>query len=89
MPDEFTVTELRNHLLAAAGESEGADVGPDTLDTELDDLGYESLAILETGSRIERELGIRFDDADLFGATTPRALIDLVNAQLAITDLSS
>jgi act minimal PKS acyl carrier protein len=85
---EFTIEDLRRILHEAAGEGDGADVGITTLDIEWDQLGYESLALLETGSRIEREFGIKLDDSTLFDAVTPRTLIDAVNAQLAVPEAS-
>jgi len=80
---EFTIEDLRRILHAAAGEDDGADVDVDTMDTDFLQLGYESLALLETGIRIEREYGIKLDDSTTFDSTTPRALIDAVNLQLA------
>ncbi|AKG44952.1 acyl carrier protein [Streptomyces xiamenensis] len=82
---EFTVTDLRRILHAAAGESDGADLDLSTLDTDFTQLGYDSLARLETGSRIEREFGIKLDDTTLLEAETPGALIEAVNAQLAVS----
>ncbi|MFG2910134.1 MULTISPECIES: acyl carrier protein [unclassified Kitasatospora] len=79
---DFTLTELKRILLEAAGADAEADLDGDILDTEFADLGYESLALLETAGRIEREYGISLDE-DAFGeARTPRALIDLVTAHL-------
>jgi len=46
-------------------------------------IGYESLALLEAGSLIEREYGISLDEEAVGEANTPRAFIDVVNAQLA------
>jgi act minimal PKS acyl carrier protein len=46
------------------------------------DLGYDSLALLETGGRIEREHGIELADSTITDAETPRALIACVNEQL-------
>ncbi|MCO5995378.1 acyl carrier protein [Actinoallomurus rhizosphaericola] len=85
---EFTVQDLKRILHEAAGESDGADVDAGTMDTEFIELGYESLALLETGSRIEREFGITLDDSTLFDAPTPRALIEAVNAQLTVQEAS-
>ncbi|GID94068.1 acyl carrier protein [Amorphoplanes digitatis] len=79
----FALEDLKRILLEGAGADEGVDLDADILDTRLDDLGYESLALLETGSRIEREYGISLDESALIEAPTPRVLIDLVNAQLA------
>ncbi|WP_432051964.1 acyl carrier protein [Streptomyces xiamenensis] len=85
---EFTVNDLRRILHAAAGESDGADLDLNTLDTDFTQLGYDSLARLETGSRIEREFGIKLDDTTLLEAETPGALIEAVNAQLAVSGTS-
>ena len=85
---EFTIKELRRIMHESAGEGDGADVEVATMDTEFIQLGYESLALLETGSRIEREFGIKLDDAALFDSPTPRALIEAVNEQLALPEAS-
>jgi act minimal PKS acyl carrier protein len=79
----FTLDDLRRILLEAAGEEEGVDLTGDIIDTEFQALGYESLALLETGSRIEREYDISLEDSALTDAVTPRGLIDIVNEQLS------
>lgn len=78
----FTLEDLKRILLEGAGADENVDLDGEILDTEFDLLGYESLALLETGSRIEREFGITLDDSVLMDSETPRALIDAVNAHL-------
>ncbi|MFF1481964.1 MULTISPECIES: acyl carrier protein [unclassified Streptomyces] len=83
MATTFTLDDLKRILLEAAGADEGVDLDGDILDTEFEVLGYESLALLETGGRIEREYGISLDDDALTDATTPRALIEVVNTQLS------
>ncbi|WP_181796542.1 acyl carrier protein [Streptomyces sp. WELS2] len=81
---EFTVDDLKRILLEGAGADESVDLdSADFLDSEFEALGYESLALLETGGRIEREFGITLDDTALTDATTPRALIEVVNAHIA------
>ncbi|MFJ6567679.1 acyl carrier protein [Streptomyces sp. NPDC091292] len=79
----FTLDDLKRILLEAAGAEEGVDLDGDILDSAFQDLGYESLALLETGGHIEREYGISLDDDALTDAATPRALVDVVNARLA------
>jgi minimal PKS acyl carrier protein len=81
----FTLTDLTRILLASAGADEGVDLEGDILDTEFTELGYESLALLETGGQIEREYRISLDESVFTEAVTPRAFIDLVNIQLATT----
>ncbi|MDT6987482.1 phosphopantetheine-binding protein [Streptomyces lusitanus] len=82
---QFTLEDLRRILLEAAGADENVDLDGDILDTVFAVLGYESIALLETGGRIEREYGIVLDDDDLSEDLTPRDLIDAVNAQLAVS----
>jgi act minimal PKS acyl carrier protein len=80
----FTLADLRRTLLAGAGADEAVDLDGDIEDVEFDDLGYDSIALLETTSRIERERGVSLDEDSVATAKTPRELIDLVNAQLNV-----
>ncbi|MEW1861863.1 acyl carrier protein [Streptomyces sp. NBC_00669] len=79
----FHLDDLRRILREGAGADETVDLDGEILDTDFDALGYESLALLETGSRIEREYGIALADDALAPDTTPRALIAAVNGELA------
>ncbi|MCX4602867.1 acyl carrier protein [Streptomyces anulatus] len=78
----FTIDDLKSILREGAGADEGVDLDGDILDAEFDALGYESLAMLETAGRIEREYGISLDEEIFADARTPRVLIALVNGQL-------
>lgn len=78
----FTLEDLKRILREGAGAEEGTDFEGDILDTGFGDLGYESLALLETVSRIEREYSIALEDDILTGGQTPRALIAAVNERL-------
>ncbi|MEV5903039.1 acyl carrier protein [Streptomyces sp. NBC_00015] len=80
---EFTLPDLRTILLEAAGTDEDVDLDGDIADLDFQDLGYESLALLETAGRIERAYGISLDEEAFTEARTPRALIDLVNSHLS------
>ncbi|MFC9932106.1 acyl carrier protein [Streptomyces sp. NPDC127190] len=79
----FTIDDLKRILLEGAGAEEGVDLDGDILDTDFEELGYESLALLETGGRIEREYGILLDDDIFADNRTPRALVAAINDQLA------
>jgi act minimal PKS acyl carrier protein len=79
---ELTLDDLKRVLREAAGEEEGIDLDGDVLDRTFDELGYDSLALLETSSRIEREHGIKLDDSVVTNATTPRQLLAVLNEQL-------
>ncbi|MER5809333.1 acyl carrier protein [Streptomyces sp. NPDC002033] len=79
---EFTFDDLKRILLEGAGADEDVDLDGDILDSEFEMLGYESLALLETGGRIEREFGITLDDDVFTDNPTPRLLVTAVNASL-------
>ncbi|MGW3666475.1 acyl carrier protein [Streptomyces sp. NPDC005141] len=80
----FTLDDLRRILLESAGAEEGIDLYGDIADSDFEQLGYESLALLETGGRIEREFGVSLDDVNLSDITTPRALVAAVNDLLSV-----
>lgn len=80
----FSLADLRRVLRQVAGDVEGLD--GDVIDDEFADLGYDSLALLETAGTVERERGIRLDEAALADVRTPRALLDLINSQRTATD---
>ncbi|MGW5651353.1 acyl carrier protein [Streptomyces humi] len=73
------IDDLRRILVACAGEDDGIDLSGDILDTSFGDLGYDSLALMETAARIERDYGVALADDVLADARTPRDLLDLVN----------
>jgi act minimal PKS acyl carrier protein len=77
---ELTLTDLTRIMRESAGEDENVNLDGDILDVSFSDLGYDSLALLETAGRIEREFGIRLGDDTVGEAETPRQFLDLVNA---------
>jgi act minimal PKS acyl carrier protein len=86
MLEEFTVADLRRILCAGAGTGEEIGSDADILDVPFEDLGLDSLALLETGARIQREFGVTLADSALVEAATPRSLTETVNAQLAVLE---
>ena len=78
----ITLEDLRRILRSGAGAAEGVDLDGDIADIDFEELGYESLALLETCSRIGREYGVALEDDIVTEARTPRALIQAVNSHL-------
>jgi len=76
---QFTIADLTEMLRECAGVDEGVDLTADILDVPFEDLGYDSLALLNTTGKIERELSIKLSDATLAEATTPRLLLARIN----------
>ncbi|SEG93616.1 act minimal PKS acyl carrier protein [Actinacidiphila yanglinensis] len=81
--DTFDTTTLVQLLRECAGEEEEVDLDGDILDTAFEDLGYDSLALFNTVSRIERDYGVELPDEVVAVAQTPRQLMDLVNTGIA------
>jgi minimal PKS acyl carrier protein len=74
----MTIDDLRKILIACAGESDGVLDG-DIRDVDFDDLGYDSLALMETAARIKSDFGITIPDEQIPQLRTPGELLDLVN----------
>lgn len=85
MSRKISLAELLRFLRQAAGESEQLDPEGDILDTEFTELGYDSIALMETCAVMEREYGTTIDDTELADARTPRAMLALVNQRLVNT----
>jgi act minimal PKS acyl carrier protein len=83
---EITIDDVRSILRVSGGVDESVDLNGDILDTTFEDLGYDSLALLEASTRIERTFGVRLDDPTFRDTATPRALLDVVNLQLVPED---
>ncbi|MEV0264792.1 acyl carrier protein [Streptomyces sp. NPDC050617] len=82
MPTMLTVGDLLVLLRECAGEEESVDLEGDILDVPFEDLGYDSLALLNTVGRIERDCSVRLGDDTVEKALTPRDLIDMTNSAL-------
>ncbi|MGX9886909.1 acyl carrier protein [Streptomyces sp. NPDC002276] len=82
MSQQMQLEDLTTVLRECAGESETADLSAAALDASFTDLGYDSVAVLETTARIEREHGIALDDEAVSEAATLRAYLALVNEAL-------
>lgn len=77
---QVTLDDLKQILRDGAGADESLDLDGAILDTDFADLGYDSLALLETAARITRQYGVALDDDAVTSARTPRDLLTAVNA---------
>ncbi|WP_031013743.1 acyl carrier protein [Streptomyces sp. NRRL F-5727] len=80
---QLTLDDLTALLRACAGEDETVDLGADVLDTPFVELGYDSLAILQTTGQIERDHSLSLDEDAVAEAEPPRQYLALVNTALA------
>lgn len=80
---QFMMADLVRTMRAAAGEDVSVDLDGDILDVEFEELGYDSLAVLETAGAVEREFGVQLPEEAMAEVRTPRAFVDFVNVRLA------
>lgn len=80
---EFTIDHLARILREGAGETEPIDWTGGALATPFTELGYDSIALLETAGRVALEFGARIDDDELPALETPQQFIDHVNTLTA------
>jgi act minimal PKS acyl carrier protein len=74
----ITAEELFGLLQQAAGAGTQVEFEGEPVDVPFADLGYDSLALLETATLIKLRFGITVDD-DIAGAQTPREYLEQVN----------
>ncbi|WP_019070472.1 acyl carrier protein [Streptomyces hokutonensis] len=79
----MTLDDLRGTLIACAGEEDSVELSGDILDMTFEELGYDSLALMESAAKIERDHGVSLPDEAVAEADTPRALLALVNGLTA------
>ncbi|WP_243788664.1 acyl carrier protein [Saccharopolyspora gloriosae] len=72
-----TMDDLRRILRDCAGDAE-ADLAADIGDTPFEELGYDSLALIETAARIKQEWGVTIPDELVAELRTPREVLDVV-----------
>ncbi|MEV7727328.1 acyl carrier protein [Streptomyces sp. NPDC087917] len=81
--NRLELDELKRILRECAGEDEGVDLDGDVLDLNWFELGYDSLAVLQTTGYIEREYDVMLDEESIDDADTPRRYLAMVNEVLA------
>ncbi|MYS20705.1 act minimal PKS acyl carrier protein [Streptomyces sp. DvalAA-14] len=83
--ETMTLDDLMRILVECAGSEEGVLSGEDVFDRSFEDLGYDSLALMESAARIKQEFGVSVPDDDITEVETPRSLLDLVNGAITAT----
>jgi act minimal PKS acyl carrier protein len=80
---QFTVRDLQDIMRECAGEDESAQPLEQAADETFANLGYDSIALLETQSRINRDYGVEISEDDLADLATPREMVEFLNTRLA------
>jgi len=79
----LTLENLKSIMDRCVGYDDSIAFSDEMLDTPFLELGYDSLALLETAAIVKREYGVQIGDDELHTIETPRALLVKVNAELA------
>ncbi|MCW2881645.1 MAG: hypothetical protein JWQ95_5745 [Sphaerisporangium sp.] len=79
----FTLDDLRDIMRACAGVTDSVDLDSAIDDITFEDLGYDSLAVLEMAAKLQNHLGVVIPDDVAEQLPTPRALAEYVNVRLA------
>ncbi|MEU7480435.1 acyl carrier protein [Lentzea sp. NPDC042327] len=79
----LSIEGLKEILNEAAGDDDSFKQGQDILDIPFLELGFDSLALLETVALIKRKHGVAIADDEMAYLETPRQLLDKVNGQIA------
>lgn len=82
---EFALPDLKRIIESSSGAVADMDwEDPKTLDTFFDDIGYDSLALLEMCAVVRREYGVTIPDEAVFKMQTPAAAITYINDRLKV-----
>lgn len=77
----LTLDDLRGIMLTC-GTDEDVDLDGDITDTPVDELGFDSLAMLHVASLVQRRAGVSIPDHLALELRTPGAVLDFVNDQI-------
>jgi minimal PKS acyl carrier protein len=77
------LNELLAILAQSSGEQSLTDRGEEVLDDTFEELGLDSLALLETSTRLEREFQVTLSVEEVMNIKTPRMMLNRVNLTLA------
>nr|CAP12602.1 acyl carrier protein [Streptomyces olivaceus] len=78
----LTLDALVAVIRRCAGDSDVTSLDGDILDTPYQDLGYDSLALLEIFASLERDYAVPISDEEVFETRTPRQTLDLINDRI-------
>jgi act minimal PKS acyl carrier protein len=76
---ELTAEELFDALVESAGEIESPIDPTADLDLPFEEIGYDSLALMEATAKIKKRTGVAVEDQQITDVETPRQLLDLFN----------
>ncbi|MFG2087275.1 MULTISPECIES: acyl carrier protein [unclassified Spirillospora] len=79
----FTVDDIRRILRDCAGEPDSVSLEDDIGAISFEQMGYDSLAVLEMAARIQQEFLVAIPDETVSELPTPDAVVGYVGPRLA------
>jgi minimal PKS acyl carrier protein len=80
--NHLTFDDLKQIITECAGQDDQLPLDEDALDTTFSDLGYDSLAVLETAAAVTQRCAVRLTDDEFSVLNTPRDVLDRVNGAM-------
>lgn len=82
-PGAFCFDDLDEMMCACGGANGSAGLDEDISDITFEELGYDSLAVLELMAKLQNQMNVAIPDNATASLLTPRSVIEYVNARLA------
>ena len=79
----MTIDDLKAIMSNCTGVDEAVSLDGDILDTRFPELGYDSLAVLEVVSQVQRTYRLNVPDEAIEGMRTPGDVVAFVNSHVA------
>jgi act minimal PKS acyl carrier protein len=79
----MSIDELRGILAACAGDAEPGTDADDISDRPFDELGYDSLALIETAAALKLDHGVAISDDEIIEVRTMGELLGKINERIA------
>jgi minimal PKS acyl carrier protein len=83
MSKMMSMDDLRDILVACVGGDDTDALHGDISSVSFEDLGYDSLALIETAAKLKLHHGVDIPDEELTEVRTPGELLDMVNDRIA------
>ncbi|MDQ7907414.1 phosphopantetheine-binding protein [Phytohabitans sp. ZYX-F-186] len=78
----LSLDELKGIMQSCAGADESVDLTPEAATMSFEELGYDSLAVIEMTTRLAQLFDIHIPDSETSTLDTPARLVDYVNGRL-------
>jgi minimal PKS acyl carrier protein len=83
MSKMMSIDDLRGILIACAGGDDLDALHGDISGMSFEELGYDSLALIETAAKLKLEHGVTIPDEEITEVGTPNELLSLINDRIA------